>query len=338
MAELKQSINRTQIIGTLKEMNLEEITKEVTLKGANGVEKKITCQQMAKKEFKNPMFVVEANGSDIGIDFFPTAEKKLDENGNIVDNPRFKSLKTVFETYIPKTKDAENATRVKVDGSLVLNEYADKNTYEAKSFPQLNGFQITSSGVPEEDCSDCEISGVIKSIIPETRGENAEETGRLKVELATFNNLGELIPFTFIVEEDLASDFNSYYESGQSVKLYYEVVVKQVGAKKSVGGGFGRRESHMISGFSVTEYSVFRGDDPFEEENDYYVDIDTVKKALTERDIKINDMIQKAKSDKTSGNTKSAPSPKGASASSKANPFGGSSEPQTTAKKANPFA
>ena len=56
MSEIKASINNAQVIGELLEMNLEEITKEVTLKGANGVEKKVTCQQMAKKEFKNPIF------------------------------------------------------------------------------------------------------------------------------------------------------------------------------------------------------------------------------------------------------------------------------------------
>ena len=43
MSELK-SINRVQVVGTLKEMNLEKITKEVSLG-----DKKVTCQQFAKK-------------------------------------------------------------------------------------------------------------------------------------------------------------------------------------------------------------------------------------------------------------------------------------------------
>ena len=55
MSNLK-SINRVQVVGTLKEMNLEKITKEVSFG-----EKKITCEQFAKKEFKNPMFIVEVN-------------------------------------------------------------------------------------------------------------------------------------------------------------------------------------------------------------------------------------------------------------------------------------
>ena len=324
MSEIKASINNAQVIGELLEMNLEEITKEVTLKGANGVEKKVTCQQMAKKEFKNPMFLVDVKGSAIGVDFFPASEKKLDENGQLVDNPNFKSLKTVLENYIPKNnaKDGEVPTRVKIDGILSANEYVNKDTYEFKSITQVNGFRITSTGVPEEDSADCEISGIIRSIIPETKGEDAEETGRLKVELYTFNRNAETTPFTFIVEADLADDFNSFYEAGQSVKLYYEIITKQVGAKKSTTGGFGRRESHMVSGFSVTEYSVFRGDEAFDEESEYYINPEDMKQALNERDIKIDNMVKTAKENKD----KPKSSPKGASSSgAKANPFGSAS-------------
>ena len=329
MSEIKQSINNAQVIGVLKEINLEEVTKEVTLKGANGVEKKITCQQIAKKEFKNPTFIIECKGMDIGVDFFPASEKKLDENGNIVDNSNFKAMKTVLENYVPKIKDAENATRVKIDGMLANNEYVSKDTYEYKAFPQINGFRITSTNVPEEDSADCEISGIIRSIIPETKGEDAEETGRLKVELYTFNKQAETTPFTFIVEQDLADDFNNFYEAGQSVKLYYEILTKQIGAKKPTTGGFGRRESKMVSGFSVTEYSVFRGDEPFDEENEYYIDVEDMKQALNERDIKINNMIQKTKED--SSKPKNSPKGSASSTTTKNNPFG------TSSTKKSPF-
>ena len=331
MSEIKASINNCQICGVLKEINLEEITKEVTLKGANGVEKKVTCQQMAKKEFKNPMFLVDVKGNAIGVDFFPASEKKLDDNGQIIDNPNYKAMKTVLENYIPKNnaKDGEVPTRVKIDGILSANEYVNKDTYEFKSITQVNGFRITSTGVPEEDSADCEISGIIRSIVPETKGEDAEETGRLKVELYTFNRNAETTPFTFIVEADLADDFNSFYEAGQSVKLYYEIITKQVGAKKPTTGGFGRRESHMVSGFSVTEYSVFRGDEAFDEESEYYINPEDMKQALNERDIKINNMIQKTKED----SNKPKNSPKGAASSTttKNNPFG------TSSTKKSPF-
>ena len=329
MSEIKQSINKTQVVGTLLELNMEATTKEVTLKGNNGIEKKVECKQIGKKDFKNPMFLIDVKGMNIGVDFYPVSEKKLDENGNIVSNSKFTAMETVMDKYIPKIKDAENATRVKVDGCLVNQEYVSKDTYEFKCFPQVQGFQITSTNVPEEDIADCEISGIIRSIIPETKGEDAEETGRLKVELYTFNRNAETTPFTFIVEADLADDFNSFYEAGQSVKLYYEIITKQVGSKKSTTGGFGRRESHMVSGFSVTEYSVFRGDTAYEEESEYYINPEDMKQALNERDIKINNMIQKTKED----SNKPKNSPKGAASSTttKNNPFG------TSSTKKSPF-
>ena len=176
MSEIKQSINKTQVVGTLLELNMEATTKEVTLKGNNGIEKKVECKQIGKKDFKNPMFLIDVKGMNIGVDFYPVSEKKLDENGNIVSNSKFTAMETVMDKYIPKIKDAENATRVKVDGCLVNQEYVSKDTYEFKCFPQVQGFQITSTNVPEEDIADCEISGIIRSIIPETKGE--DEIGR----------------------------------------------------------------------------------------------------------------------------------------------------------------
>lgn len=328
MVEVKQSINHCQVIGTLAEMNIEATTEEVVLKGSNGTEKRVTCQRIGKKEFKNPMFVIESNGNMVEVDFFPIAEKKLDENGNIVDNPRFKSMQTVLENYIPKSVNSENATRVKVDGSLRENSYVDKNTFDFKAFPQFNGFAITSSNVSDEDTTDSEISGVIRSISQEVRGENAEETGRLKVELYSFDYNGATTPFTFIVDEDLADDFTSFYENGQSVKLYYEIVTKTVGSKKATSGGFGRRDSKMVSGYTVTEYSIFRGDDPFEEENDYYVDIETVKKAKAERDIMIETKIKEQKEKGNDVGKKPSPS----KAKAKSNPFGGTSDNSSSAE------
>lgn len=328
MSEIKQSINNSQVIGTLEEMNLEVTTKEVTLRGANGVEKKVTCKQIGKKEFRNPTFLVGVNGMSIGVDFYSVNEKKLDDNGNIVDNPRYKSMETVMTTYVTKlqaVKDGTTPTRVKIDGMLTDNGYVDGQTFDYHERSAVNGFQITSSGVPEDDCADCEISGVIGKIIPEVRNE--EETGRLKIELYSFNRNAELSPFTFVVEADLADDFNSFYEVGQSVKIYYEIIAKQVGTQKPTVGGFGRRESHRVSGYSVTEFSIFRGDDVYDNENEYFVDIETVKQALNEREIKIENMIKDRKENESK--SKSTASPKGASTASRANPFG-------TAKK-SPF-
>lgn len=333
MSEIKQSINKVQIVGTLKEINAKVEKKEVTLKNGNK-EKVATCSQISKSEFRNPMFTVEVNGNDIGIDFFPTAEKKLDENGAIIDNPRYKSLETILNTYVPKSKDSVNATRVKVDGNVRLNEYVDGSTFDWKSYMGINGFTMSSNGVPQEDSAEAQVSGVIGNIAPEVIGE--DETDRLIVTLYTFDNQGIVSPMKFVIEEDLASDFNSFYEIGDNAKLDYEIITKQVGRPKADTneGGFGRKKSNIISGFSVTEYSITYGYDPMDEENELFVSVDDVKEALNVREIMIEKKIAEKKENPS---TTSSASPKGASAkSSGSNPFGGGSTASETKKK-NPF-
>ena len=300
MAEtkVKASINRFQAVGTLAELNLAVETKEVTLK-ANGTEKKVTCKTIGKKDFKNPSLTVECVVGDktviVGGSFFQTHELKLDDKGKVVDNPRFKALNTIIEDYVPRIKDSANPTRVKLDGSLTVNEYANDQG-EFKSFPQINIFQCSSTGVPEEDIAEGEISGIIRAIKDEVKGEEAEETGRLEVEFYTFDNRGETYPIKLIVEEDLKDDFKDLYENGTSCKLYYEQTTKQVGGQvATTGGGFGRREKKTTSGFTVTEFSVFKGDEAFEEENQYFIAKADMKKAMESRAITIEQKIKDAK-------------------------------------------
>lgn len=300
MSEVKQSVNQLQIVGTLSEMNLEMKEKEVELKK----DKKVTCKVIGKKEFKNPNLTVEVvrpDGSEtlIGVTFnngFDTNEKTLDKDGKIIDNKRFKALETIMGyTTKAKSTDENPATRVKINCSLNANEYVGQDG-EFKSYPNINAFQCTSSGVPEEDIADGRISVIIRSIIDETVGEDTKETGRLKVEAYSFDYNKRAIPHSFFVEADLADDFRDFYERGDSCKLYYEVVSKHVGAKKQKSsGGFGRREEKITSGFTVTEYSIFKGDEKFEEENEYFISIKDMKTAMEDREIMIENMKEKAK-------------------------------------------
>ena len=113
--------------------------------------------------------------------------------------------------------------------------------------------------------------------------------------------------------------------------MYYEVIVKHIGNKKTSSGGFGRRESNIVSGFAVTEYSIFRGDDKFEEENEYYISVDAVKKLLEERDVMIENKIKEKKETPVTSSNSTVKS-----TTVKSTPFGNSDVSKTTVKK-NPF-
>ena len=307
MAEIKRSANWIEVIGSLQEVNLTIEEKEVELKGANGATKKVTCKQIRKKEFRNPSLTVKSvildeDGDEryttvTDVDFFPTNEKKLDENGKVIDNPRFNELKAVIEDFTPQIKaTSENpATRVHIKGSLNANEYAsakDGKNFEFHSFSQVTGFSITTTS-QSEDLAEGYITGVIRSIANEVRGEEAEETGRLKVEFFTFDYQGKATPINFIVDKDMADDFEDMYENGNSCKVNYEIVKRHVGGKKKATA-FGR-SSKLTSGFDVTEYVIFGGEEPYDEEHENYVDVADMKVAMANRQNYIDSVIADAK-------------------------------------------
>ena len=329
MADINRSVNWNEVIGTLQEVNLKVEEKEVELKG-NGKTKKVTCKQISKIEFKNPSITVESIIKDedgeerytaqIGINFFPTREKKLDENGNVVDNPRYKELLKVVEDFVPQVKATKEnpATRVHVKGSLNANEYAsatDGKNFEFHSFPQINSFSVTTTS-RTDDLAEGYISGVIRKIANEVVGEDAEETGRLKVEFYTFDLEGKATPINFIVEKDMADDFTDMYKNGDSCKVNYEVVTRHVGGNKKASA-FGR-SSKLSNGYDVTEYVIFGGEEPYEEEHDNYVDVADMKVAMANRQNFIDSTIDEAKNKAKEGSKSGSTTKKGLGRKSKA--------------------
>jgi hypothetical protein len=312
--EIKKSQNFLQIAGTLLEKNIEIVTMEIEITDFkhNNTKKKITCEVARKKDFKNPALLVECSPKDengnvrytaqLGVDFmnikYGVASKQFDDKGNIVDSENFKGIKTVLDTYIAKAeaKTNEESTRVYVkSGFLIPNEYANSQGEFKTYIPTITTFNVTSTNVPEDICEG-NLSGVIRTMIREVRGEQQEETGRVKIDFYYFDNKGATYPVTFMVEKDLADDVERLYENGQSVKFYYEFLTNHIGAKKIQNeSGFGRRQTNTTSGFDVLELSVFRGEEPFEEEHELFVPIDLMKKAIADRQNMIDTKCREAK-------------------------------------------
>ena len=313
--KIKKSQNYLQLSGVLLETNLklEEGVKGQAWSNKDGKMKDLTCDVIKKKDFKNPSLLLECSPKDedgniigtyqIGVDFngigFGIGAKQFDrETDKIVDNDNFKGVMTVLNTYVTRKDaiDGEEPTRVFVKGGFLSpNEYANKDGEFKSYLPTITTYNVTSSGVPENDICEGSISGIIRAIKEEMF--NDEETGRLKVEFYMFDNKGETYPVELTVEKDLADDFKDLYETGTSCKIYYDILTRQIGAKtvESSNGGFGRREKHTVSGYTVNEYSVFRGEEPFEEENEYFIDKADMKKAMQSREITIEQKIKDAK-------------------------------------------
>ena len=313
--KIKKSQNFLQLSGVLLETNLklEEGVKGQAWSNKEGKMKDLTCDVIKKKDFKNPSLLLECEPKDadgnvigtyqIGVDFngigFGIGAKQFDrETDKIVDNDNFKGVMTVLNTYVARkdAKDGEEPTRVFIkSGFLAPNEYANKEGEFKSYLPTITTYNVTSSGVPENDICEGSISGIIRAIKDEVF--NDEETGRLKVDFYFFDSKGETYPVELTVEKDLADDFKDLYENGTSCKIYYDILTRQIGAKTvtSSNGGFGRREKHTVSGYTVNEYSVFKGEEPFEEENEYFIDKADMKKAMQSREITIEQKIKDAK-------------------------------------------
>lgn len=313
--DFQQSINNVTIVGTLEEINLK-VEDEVIDKNTNKVDER--GSRISKVEFKNPAFTIKVNDSIVGVDIIPTYQYTK-KDGKLVENPKFKALQTIM--------DYEKGTRVKVDGQFNDAGYV-KQDGEWYASTKVNMFSMTSTA-PDNDMAEARVSGIIKSIKEEMKGD--EETGRLLVELYTIDYTGAIFPIPIVVEEELhftyedgeegvitANDFTDFYDKADSVIFNLELVSRTVG-----GGGNDKpkaaigRASKIKRGYTVEEFRFVGGDEPIEEpdedepaKNDkYYISTSKFKKMLADRDVMIEGK-KDAKKNET-GKTASATSKKG---------------------------
>ena len=283
MSEEKKTVkrlNRVQIVGTLAETGNLKFDADMENKSNSKIRGAIV-----RADYKKPAFVIDVNGQKIGVNAMITYKDKVDkESGKIVPNDRFKALQTVMEYEV--------GTRVKIDAQIQVGmPYAGKNgVVEAVD---VVAFTISSTSVPEEDCAEGKVSGIIKNITEETA--NDDETGRLLVDFWIMNYDGTVSPFPLVVEEDIADGFSNTYDNGDSAILDYDITSKQVGGKKAESADFGRKASKIVGGYSKTEYSVFNGENALDEESEYYIDPDDFKKLLKEHKQKCEEALNAKK-------------------------------------------
>lgn len=286
---IKKSMNTVVIVGTLAEVGNLIFDEKAVNKNNN---KLVGAIRMA--DFKKPAFVVDVNGQKIGVNTMPVYKDKVEKDdkgkttGKIVENERFKAFEKIM-TY-------EVGTRVEIKGSIQIgNPYLGKNgIVEPVS---INMFSLSATGVGNDDYAEGKVSGYIKSIKPEVRGEDEDETGRLLVELWLYNDYDNIVaPFTLVVDEDVAEGFEETYSDGDNAILDLDIVSRQVGGKKSKSA-FGKRESKIVGGFTVTEYSIFSGEAPMDDESEYYIDEDEFKKLFKEHKQKCEEAKNAKKDD-----------------------------------------
>lgn len=287
MAETKNTLreaeNQVVIEGLLVEKSFED--KEINSKDG-------------KKEAITGEITVETAENEVHTISLFSFKTKADGTENGIA----KGLETIKDEY--KSVAAvgrEEADKVRITaGSVGLNEYYGQDG-KLKSFPQLKTNFVNRVKADEEHVprAEFEVELFVKSISPEMR--NDDETGRVKLEGLVPLYGGKIIPFTFVVNEDGSDYVDSTYEPGDTVKVYGDIINYKEKKEIEEEVAFGKPKK-KITYKTVREYLVTGGSEPYEEENEKAYDNESIKKALTEREVFL-DGLKKKKEEKEKGNS-----------------------------------
>lgn len=271
------------------ENTLREGFNEVNVEGVL-LEKRIELKTFSGKESISGEIDVEIEDGEVHtINLF---SNKLKKDGT--ENGNYKGLKTIMDEY-KSVADVgkEEADKVRItDGKIGLNEYFSQNG-ELKSYPKISTNFVNRVKASENFTPKAEFKTevFVKSVLPEEK--NHEETGRvvLKGYIPLYG--GKLIPFSFVVTNKEAIDYvEENYEPGTTVKINGEIINK-VEIKKTVEAVAFGKPQESITRKTTREYVISGGSDPYEEENKDAYSMETIKKALTEREIHLEELKNK---------------------------------------------
>lgn len=296
--EIKQTKMMCRISGVLSEKALE--LKSGELKGDNG--KTIPC------EIIQGTISVETDNGVFPLRVYCASKTKKDGGK---ENVMFKGIKTIMDSYISKVDAAKDdsltADKINCNVKVSINDYV-ANDGSVKTSVQLSLNSARRATGDFESVTDVDMDGYIRSIKPETKGDD-EETGRLMVEFVTIGYGGKAEPYTLYVPEELADDFEDIYEPSQTVEMYCSLVMRHIGEKKTSTAKFGRK-ANVSSGYDVMEMIVVGAEDPYEEPDDdeiesKVIDKKTIKKLMEERSLMLEELPkQKKEKDKDKKSTK----------------------------------
>ncbi|WEG18631.1 hypothetical protein PQ478_09120 [Alkalihalophilus pseudofirmus] len=275
---LRQAENQVHIEGILLENRLEE--KEINGKPAITGEVDIEIKE-------NEVHTVN---------FFSYKFKK-DSNE---ESGLYKGLATVMNEYQSVNKvGAEAADKVRITtGNIGLNEYYTPDG-QLRTFPQISSSFINRVGAGEEFTPKAEFRAEVIVAAVKEEYKNEQETGRAILDAYLPLYGGKIVPFTFVVGEDGAEYVQDNYEKGQTVKVWGNIVNFKEIVEKKTEGAFGNADKQIKTN-TVREYVVTGGSEPYDEDNVNTYKVDVIKKALTEREVHLEQLKNKKKDNKGS--------------------------------------
>ena len=212
------------------------------------------------------------------------------KEGNKKENKAYeKTLAWANSVKSVASSNWDEATEVSLQCSFATNDYVNA---EEKLVEALGCSVAFINDVDGEYGATADVEGYIQSIVPETKGEDKEETGRLRVTILTNDFFGNIIPVkNIIVPAELREAFEDGYEVGQTAKVFITFELHKGEEKPKKTGGIGVQRT--TDGKSYVEM-ILTGADPAidEDENDAYSK-EAVRIGLAERKAALDTLKEK---------------------------------------------
>lgn len=206
----------------------------------------------------------------------------------------------------------EEATEVSITGSFANNDYVNS---EDKLIETTKIDVAFFNDVDGDYKGTADIEGYIQFINSETKGDDKEETGRLRATILTTDFFGNVIPVrNIIVPKELREGFEDAYEVGQTAKVYVDFTLNKAESKPKKTGGLGvQRETE---GKSYVEMILTGADPAIDEDDAGALSKEAIRIALSERKAKLEELKEKG----YQGGNKSGKSISSASSNSRPTP------------------
>lgn len=276
--QIKQSENTGQIIGILKDKQIEfAVGKE------------------SGKQYAKGHLVIEVQTPE-GLSEIKVHVMQMALKSDGTENGLYKSLQTIHSEYKTKVANGEDADLVKVDCSLEMNDYYSKGKDEVVSFPQVKGFifnRVTDKNTAH--MAQFKVGGYVESIVDKDNGD-------ANVNLVSIGYGAKAFPLTITVPAETAGLFKSIYYVGCTADFNFDLINAVEIIKETQQVGFGKPMEKTTEKRTIMN-KVFGASNPYtmgytQEE---IVQVNQVRKLMLET--KLTEGREKAQSAPQGGQT-----------------------------------
>ncbi|MVZ95577.1 hypothetical protein CTI30_18565 [Bacillus velezensis] len=205
------------------------------------------------------------------------------------DNAIAKGYQTIINEYKSIAEHGrDEADKVRItQGKIGLNEYYSQGIL--KAYPQLTTNFVNRLDANEEfnPRAEFDVELFVKNVTEEK--VKGEETGRVNLNGYIPLYGGKVIPFEFVVTKKGSQYVENNYEKGSTVNVFGKIInfKEQTVTTKTAAFGEDKKE---ITTNSKREYLITGGNDPYDEDSKNAFNADAIKKALTEREIYLDEL------------------------------------------------